>query len=149
MVSQCRENMNSLNSTSVFTQSLKMSQAFAVSKENIPLQMQWGTMPVWQEVLTCTKKHGLGWLKGEMEFCWREFSPDLKCNCRSKKMGGKLQILWKSFKLYSTWKFLLLWSWKNSASFLLAVSLYFFFSFSGQIKVNRSSDSKNPGLLNQ
>lgn len=65
-------------------------------------------------------------------------------------MGEKIADTLKKLCVVLYLTFPSLWSWENSASCLLVVSLYFiFFSFSGQIKVNLSSDSKNPGLLNQ
>lgn len=85
--------------------------------------------------------------RGKWKFAG-EFAPDLKYNC-SSKCGEKLQITLKTLYIVLYLMFPSLWRWENLASFLLVVSLYVFFSFSGQIKVKLSSGSKNPGLLNQ
>lgn len=120
-----------------------------MSKENKLLQMQWGAKPMWQEVLTCTKKHELGWLKGEMEVCWRDFAPDLKYNCKSKKMGRKIADTLRKLYVVLDAMFPSLWSWENLASFLLVVSLCLFLFF---LRANKSKPQQwlqNPGLLNQ
>lgn len=129
-------------------------------------------LKAWRQAspLLCLRKISSFRCSSGQSLCSRRFSPALKSmswdgsrgkwsllesllqtwnTSRSSKCGEKLQITLKTLYIVLYLMFPSLWRWENLASFLLVVSLYVFFSFSGQIKVNLSSGSENPGLLNQ
>lgn len=92
----------------------------------------------------------MGWDRSRKKWNLLEsIAPDLKYNCRNKKMIKEVAdavevVLHATFLTLSS-----LWSYESSVSFLLLVVLCLCFPYLGQVKVNFSSDSKNPGLLNQ